>query len=88
LVEKAVRRYQTSEYRQCDTTIAQTSIETQHQEMANSQISLNSSMSSAINLSYPPPSFDELYPNVSSRYNDEPPPTYEELFDKENNFVV
>lgn len=88
LVEKAVRRYHTSEYRQCDTSTTQTAIETEHQEMVNSQISLNSSMSSAINQCYPPPTFDELYPNVSSRYNDDPPPTYEELFDKQNNFVV
>jgi len=89
LVEKAVRRDQASQYRQCDTCTVESTIETEREEIGTSQISLHSSMSSAINQCFPPPTFDELYPSDSQRYSDDPP-TYEEvvMFDKEKDLVV
>lgn len=89
LVEQAVRRDQSSQYRQCDTCTVQSVIEADDQELGSSQLSLQSDVSATVNQSYPPPTFDELYPNDCQPYSDEPP-TYEEVvrLDKQKSYIV
>ena len=88
LVEQAVRRDQSSQYLQCDTCVVQSVDDTDPQDLGLSQMSLHSDVSSANNQNYPPPTFDEIYPNGCQSFDD--PPTYEEVvqFDKNKGLVV